>query len=279
VGTIVEQGVPPLEAGDHLTRAEFLRRWEAHPEIKKAELIGGIVFMPPPASLQLREGVPPLCPGDKLTRAEFLRRWEAHPEITKAELIGGMVFMPSPVTREHGVMDGDVGIWLGTYRMATPGTETGHNTTSLILEETPQPDNFLRILPEYGGRSRDQGKYLGGRPELLAEISGSSASYDLHAKLELYEAARIPEYLAVLLFEKEVRWHVLVGRRYQLLSPDRDGLLRSRIFPGLWLDSKALLERNLQKVLTRLQEGLNSPEHQRFVAKLARRKRARTQGK
>ena len=218
--------------------------------------------------------VPPLEAGDKLTRAEFLRRWEAHPEINKAELLGGIVFMPSPLSVEHGEMDSDIGLWLGTYRVTTPGTASGHNTTSFILEETPQPDLNLRILPEYGGSSRKEGKYLAGRPELLAEVCPSSASYDLHAKLELYEAARIPEYLAVLLYEQEVRWHVLVGRRYQLLSPDRHGLLRSRVFPGLWLDSKALLASNIQQVLARLQEGLHSPEHKRFIAKLARRKRA-----
>src|SRR5262249_21246870 len=150
-------------------------------------------------------------------------------------------------------MDSDVGVWLGTYRIATPGTASGHNTTSFILEDTPQPDLNLRILPEYGGASRREGKYLSGRPELLAGICASSASYDLHAKFELYEAAKIPEYLAVLLFEKEVRWHVWVGRRYRLLSPDPDGLLRSRVFPGLWLDSKALLEGSIQQVLARLQ--------------------------
>jgi Uma2 family endonuclease len=36
--------VPPLQAGDRLTREEFERRWEMHPEIKKAELIDGLVF-------------------------------------------------------------------------------------------------------------------------------------------------------------------------------------------------------------------------------------------
>jgi hypothetical protein len=218
--------------------------------------------------------VPPLAAGDKLTRTEFLRRWEAHPEIRKAELIGGLVFMPSPLSVEHSEMDGDVGIWLGTYRLATPGTASGHSATSFILKDTAQPDNYLRILPEYGGSSWIEDKYLGGRPELLAEISLSSASYDLHAKLTLYEAAGIPEYLVLLLFEQEVRWHVLVDEQYQVLSPDRQGLLRSRIFPGLWLDSKALLERNLQQVLARLQKGLHSPEHKRFVAELARRRRA-----
>src|SRR5262249_44095470 len=158
--------------------------------------------------LQLREGVPPLCPGDKLTRAEFLRRWEAHPEIKKAELIGGSVFMPSPVSLEHGDIHLDVGGWLFTYKLATPGTAGGDNTTSLLLKDAPQSDLNLRILPEYGGSSREEDKYMGGRPELLAEICASSASYDLHDKLKLYETARIPEYLAVLLYEKKVRWHV-----------------------------------------------------------------------
>ena len=218
--------------------------------------------------------VPPLTAGDKLTRAEFLRRWEAHPEIKKAELLGGIVFMPSPLSLARAEMDGDVGAWLGAYRAATPGTASGHSATSFILEDTPQPDNFLRILPEYGGSSRTEDKYLGGRPELLAEICASSAAYDLHIKLPLYEAAGIPEYLTILLFEQEVRWHGLVGDQYQLLSADRSGLLRSRIFPGLWLDSKALLEGNLRQVLARLHKGLRSAEHKRFVAELARRKRA-----
>src|SRR5437899_2097825 len=44
--------VPPLRAGDRLTRAEFERRYEAMPELKKAELIEGVVYMPSPACLE-----------------------------------------------------------------------------------------------------------------------------------------------------------------------------------------------------------------------------------
>lgn len=41
-------GVPPLEQGDRLTRDEFERRYEAMPQLKKAELIEGVVHMPSP---------------------------------------------------------------------------------------------------------------------------------------------------------------------------------------------------------------------------------------
>ena len=43
---------PPLREGDRLTREEFLRRWEAMPDLKHAELIDGIVHMPSPVKLE-----------------------------------------------------------------------------------------------------------------------------------------------------------------------------------------------------------------------------------
>ena len=39
---------PGLENGDRLTRAEFERRYEARPDLKKAELIEGVVHLPSP---------------------------------------------------------------------------------------------------------------------------------------------------------------------------------------------------------------------------------------
>lgn len=212
---------------------------------------------------------PPLHPGDKLTREEFLRRWEAHPEIKRAELLGGVAYMPSPVKLEHGNTESDVGLWLGTYSVATPGTDCGHNTTTFLLDDTPQPDLHLRILPQYGGGSWNEEGYLGGVPEFLAEICLSSAAYDLHIKYDLYEAAQVPEYLAVLAHEHEIRWHRLSGGRYELQPPDADGVWRSQVFPGLWLDGKALLSRDRAKVLKCLCEGTESPAHRAFVAELA----------
>jgi len=41
--------LPPLENGDRLTRREFERRYRARPDIKKAELIEGVVYLPSPA--------------------------------------------------------------------------------------------------------------------------------------------------------------------------------------------------------------------------------------
>jgi Uma2 family endonuclease len=218
--------------------------------------------------------VEPLTAGDRLNREDFLRIWEAHPEIKRAELIGGIVYMPSPLAIDHGDMEGDVGGWACYYKSHTPGTAAGHNTTSIILEDSPQADVNLRILPEYGGGSWVEDNYIAGVPELFVEVSRTSYAYDLHQKLELYRAAKIPEYLAILMYEREIRWHTLADGLYQLMPADKDGIWRSRVFPGLWLDGAALLAGNMAQVFAKLDEGLKSPEHQAFVEKLARNKKA-----
>lgn len=46
-----EEKLPPLINGDHLTRAEFERRYAALPSVKKAELIEGVVYMASPVHL------------------------------------------------------------------------------------------------------------------------------------------------------------------------------------------------------------------------------------
>lgn len=213
---------------------------------------------------------PPLRAGDMLTRAEFLRRWKQHPEIKYAELIGGIVYMPSPLTRKHGVTDNSAALWLATYRSYTPGTESGTNATTLMEgDAAPQPDEYLRILPECGGQSTNEGEYVGGSPELVSETCVSSASYDLNQKLDLFEEMGVLEVVAFLMHEQEVRWHCLGANGYERMTPIK-GTWKSKVFPGLWLDGNAMLANDGAKILATLNKGLRSAEHAAFVKKLAR---------
>ncbi len=49
------RGRPPLESGDRLSRAEFHRRYSLYPEIKKAELVEGVVIVGSPVYAQHSE--------------------------------------------------------------------------------------------------------------------------------------------------------------------------------------------------------------------------------
>src|SRR6516164_2779902 len=55
-------GIPPLESGDRLSRAEFERRYDAMPELKRAELIEGEVYVSSPVRVR-RHGKPHILLG------------------------------------------------------------------------------------------------------------------------------------------------------------------------------------------------------------------------
>jgi len=223
-----------------------------------------------------RATAPPLNNGDRLTRAEFERIYAAHPEIKKAELIEGVVYMPSPARhREHGRPHFHSISWLGSYSASTPGVEGSDNATlRLDFENEPQPDALLFLPPEYGGTARvDEEGYLEGAPELILEVSASSASYDLNQKKRVYARNGVPEYIVYLAYEKRVIWHILRDGVYEEQQPDEDGVLRGVRFPGLWLLPDALLAGDLSRMLKTLEQGLDSQEHKTFCAALARRRK------
>jgi Uma2 family endonuclease len=212
----------------------------------------------------------PLKPGERLDQKTFHARYQAMPEHVKAELIEGVVYMPSPLKWEHGDVHGEVLTWLKFYKAATPGTRVGDSATTILGPQSePQPDACLILLPEYGGRSRINRKgYLVGTPELLAEVSASRQTYDLKAKRRDYDRAGVLEYLIVLLRKQRVVWLVRRAGRFVELEPGPDGILRSEFFGGLWLDAEALLRCDTLRVNEVLRQGLASPEHARFLARL-----------
>lgn len=208
--------------------------------------------------------------GDRLTREEFEIRYRDMTEVKKAELIEGVVYMPSPVaTDNHGAPQFGFITWLGVYQSETPGVQGADNATlRLDWDNEPQPDVFLRILPQHGGQTRDEDGYVVGGPEWVGEIAASSASYDLHDKKEAYRRNGVREYVVWRVEDKAIDWFVLRGGRYDQLEAGEDGNYRSEVFPGLWLDRDALLTSDMKRVLEVLQQGLQSPEHAEFVTSL-----------
>ena len=198
----------------------------------------------------------PLENGECLHSHEFLRRYERMPLVKKAELIEGVVYMGSPVSVHHGKPDAIIQAWLVTYASRHPETEVCANTTVILdAENTVQPDALLRRLPEHGGLTRvtDDG-YLAGSPELIVEVASSSASIDLRDKRRAYCRNGVREYLVWLVAEARLEWFCLEEDEYRPQLPDADGLLHSRVFPGLRLPIAPLLAGDTAKVLAALAE-------------------------
>lgn len=230
--------------------------------------------------------IPPLRNGDKLTRPEFERRYDAMPHLKKAELIDGIVYIPSPdwpgpngsdpkmaspvSHRRHSHPHFKLLHWLGHYWDETPGIEGGDNgSIRLDLDNMPQPDAYLMISPGHGGQATiGDDDYVEGAPELVAEVAFSSASHDLHAKLNVYRRQGAKEYLVWRIEDRAIDWFVLHEGRYDRLAPAPDGLYHSEAFPGLWLDPEALIRGDRRAIRQAVQQGLATPEHAAFVARL-----------
>jgi len=211
--------------------------------------------------------------GDHLDQATFHERYKAMPPAFRAELIGGVVIVPSPLSWGHGVYHALVMTWLGNYCIATSGTLTADNITTILGETSePQPDSVLIIEPAAGGQTGlSEDDYTTGPLELIVEVASSNASIDLHAKRRDYVQAGVLEYVVVVLRQQVIRWCILQNGTYQEVS-SADGIFRSRIFPGLWLHANALLQLDGVTVTDVLRQGLATPEHAAFVQQLQERR-------
>jgi len=189
------------------------------------------------------------------------------PRVRKAELIEGIVHMPSPVKlSQHSEPHGRLVTWLFVYADAVKKTQASDNGTVLLdFDNEFQPDVCLRIRPEFGGQSRTTADdYVEGAPEMAVEVSSSSASYDMFTKKTAYRRNGVREYLVWLTRESRLIWWHLVEGEYVEIQPDTEGILKSTVFPGLWLHAEAMLEGDLGRVLNVLQAGLAAPEAQAF---------------
>jgi Uma2 family endonuclease len=219
-----------------------------------------------------RDWSPLLHSGDRLRQAEFQRLYEATPDHFKAELIGGIVYVASPLYWPHGSYHSEITVALGVYKSATPGVELSDNTSTILGEECEvQPDLSLRLLPEFGGRTRLRAKKkIVGPPELVVEISHNTRSIDLHFKKHEYERAGVLEYVVFCIEEEELFWFNLQSRRK--IPATADSTYRSRVFPGLWLNGPSLVTRDTARLIATVQAGIATREHSEFVRRLKSRR-------
>ena len=73
----------------------------------------------------------------------------------------------------------------------------------------------------------------------------------------------------MLTHERRVVWYALRDGEYIELQADSAGIIRSEVFPGLWLNVAALWNRDLAALLATVQEGIATPEHRAYIRSLA----------
>jgi Uma2 family endonuclease len=97
--------------------------------------------------------------------------------------------------------------------------------------------------------------YLGGPPELIVEVAASFASTDLRDKRRAYCRNAAREYLVWLVAEARLEWFCLEDDAYRPQLPDAQGVLHSRVFPGLRLPVAPMLAGDTAKFLAALAQN------------------------
>ncbi len=229
---------PPLRPGDHLSKAEFERRYSAHPEIKKAELIEGVVYMPSPVRFE-QHGLIHF----------MLITWLGGYWASTLGIQGGdnttvlldyeNEVQPDAFLRLRAECGGNSYITENDYIAGPP---------ELIVEVAASSAAYdLHVKKQVYARDGVQ-EYIAvqvyeQRVDWFVLRELDSASGGVYEALTSGEAADTTE-----------------TRR-----------LKSESFPGLWLCPAALWEGDIAGLLACLREGLASPEHEAFVAQLRAR--------
>jgi Uma2 family endonuclease len=213
--------------------------------------------------------------GDTMDQPTFHELYKKTPDGFKAELIQGIVYMASPVRTYHGLPHSNLAALLAVYAAHTPGVQSFIDSTAILGEEDePQPDISLMIQPDCGGQATFNSEgYITGAPELLIEVSVSTMTIDLNAKLESYESAGVQEYIVAVEPTESIRCFRRTRRGLTEVQLDADEIFRSEQFPGLWLDAKGVFDPTAKRLLDTLQQGLATPEHTKFIAKLKKKRK------
>lgn len=205
-----------------------------------------------------------------MSQKRFHALYQMMPQDFRAELVDGIVFVCEPLGQSHGRHHIRFSSLVDAYQSATPGVQAFDNTSVILgTHDEVQPDICLRIHPERGGQSKDSSdnNYIVGAPELIIEIASSSYSIDLHMKKQRYQKAGVNEYIVLCLNPFALHWFCL--KDGPTIVSDRDGIKRSRVFPGLWVDENGM--RNMDYEVTKrvLEEGISSAGHADFVRQLS----------
>jgi hypothetical protein len=79
----------------------------------------------------------------------------------------------------------------------------------------------------------------------------------------------VKEYLAWRVEEGAIDWFELFEQRCVLMAQNDKGIIRSKVFPGSWLDVPAMLQGDLAAVFAGVDAGTATEEHAEFKRRLA----------
>jgi hypothetical protein len=199
----------------------------------------------------------PLLESDLLDAAENWRRYAATPAKGKAERINRKVYIMSPLRAVH---NGNPPLlhaqWIAHYAIHD-STLIGSDNATIHLNTDNDPQFGLCLLRVNGQARFDDEGYIIRASEMIVEIAGSSASYDLCENRDVYDAVGVSDCLVFETIEGRMACWRLKNGQFAEIQPE-NGIYKSVLFLGLWLYADAVSSASSLKLTQILQQGIES---------------------
>jgi len=173
----------------------------------------------------------------------------------KADLLDGVIYIASPQMTDHNELLLWLGVLLGLFVEQRRLGRMTINKVAYRLSEKNAPEPALAFVRAEREAIVKNG-YVDGPPDLAVElVSPDSVDRDYELKRARYEAAGVAEYWIIDPDEKRATF--LVRGSSGFVEAELDGtLFRSRVLPGLVLDTGWLWKRPLPATLPIIQHLL-----------------------
>ena len=210
------------------------------------------------------QSLPSLENGDRMTQEEFHRRYEAYPDDVKIELIGGTVYVASPMRTPQGELTWKLIIPLDFYVETDPRRPRrrrrhrhprGEERAATGPALAPAP-RIRRAVGDF-----DERRYLVAAPEFIAEVAHSTRALDLNQKRKTTSRQGFRNTSSFASRRKHFTGSTSLPNGK--LKADKQGLWKSRVFPGLWLDQAALFALDSARLRAAVQKGIASARTRR----------------
>jgi Uma2 family endonuclease len=196
-----------------------------------------------------------LLPPRRMTYPEFLAwadedtlaEWVALPDTDEGE-----VLEMSPASARHQLLGDFLLMLMRTYVEVHDLGVVLSAPFQMKMEHGREPD-LLFVAQAQRRRLRET--YLDGPADLVVEIiSSESAERDRGKKFYEYEGGGVPAYWLLDPLREWAEFYLLEAGRYRLAYSGAEGIYRSQMIPGFWLEVAWLWQDPLPQTLNVLRE-------------------------
>ncbi len=160
----------------------------------------------------------------------------------------------------------DLALCVNHYRLFTPGIYVCLHVPVELDDETRIVPGLISMVNH--GRLRQcepVERGFKGPPNFVLDVFAADEMAEYETRKALFERFGVVEYVAVEDADSpKLYWNRHNGERFETAVADRNGIIKSKALPGLWVSPQALACRDWWTILMHIDRGVTRLGHHEF---------------